>query len=71
MAVKGLKQDGWRNCIFFCLPSLISSLVFVQISMHTTASTQWNFYRTSSFGLLLMDVYIRYPYVLFVICVLN
>ena len=46
-------------------------LVFVQISMHTTASTQWNFYRTSSFDLLLMDVYIRYPYVLFVICVLN
>ena len=46
-------------------------LVFVQISMHTTVSTQWNFYRTSSFDLLLMDVYIWYPYELFVICVLN
>ena len=46
-------------------------LVFVQISMHTTVSTQWNFYRTSSFGLLLMDVYTGYPCVLFVICVFN
>ena len=70
MAVKGLKQDEGRNCIFFCLPSLIS-LVFVHISMHTTASTKFDFSRTSYFGLLLMDIYTQYPRVLFVICVFD